>query len=109
MTELANILVIDDDKDVLETAKMFLKQVFTSVDITPDPSKIPEIISRTAYDIILLDMNFRRGKNDGEEGFYWLDRILEYDPDAVVILITAYGEWRFVIRNCTRSLTGISA
>jgi DNA-binding NtrC family response regulator len=30
--------------------------------------------------------------NDGEEGLYWLQQILKIDPQAVVILITAYGE-----------------
>ena len=37
-------------------------------------------------------MNFRKGVNDGEEGFHWLDQILKADAHAVVILITAYGE-----------------
>ncbi len=37
-------------------------------------------------------MNFRKGVNDGEEGFHWLNQILRLDPQAVVILITAYGE-----------------
>ncbi len=87
-----NILIVDDDIDILETARMFLKQYYTRIDITQDPSQIPSKISRVLYDVILLDMNFRKGRNDGEEGFYWLSRILEFDPDAVVILITAYGE-----------------
>ena len=41
----------------------------------------------------MLDMNFgRSAKNTGQEGFDWLARILEIDPGAVVILITAYGD-----------------
>ena len=87
-----NLLIVDDDIDILETAKMFLKQHLSVVDICKDPTKIPELISRTNFDVILLDMNFKKGKNDGEEGFYWLERILEFNPDITVILITAYGE-----------------
>lgn len=86
------ILIVDDDRDVLETARMFLKQHFTEIDIASDPAEINGLISRKEYDLILLDMNFRKGRNDGKEGFYWLSRILEYDPDAVVVFITAYGE-----------------
>src|SRR5690606_41400396 len=52
----------------------------------------PQLLSEQEYDEILLDMNFSKGVNDGEEGFYWLDQILKLDPQAVVILITAYGE-----------------
>ena len=92
MKTKGNILIVDDDRDVLETARMFLKQEFSSVDIEENPEKIPEYFEIKDYDVILLDMNFKRGVNDGEEGFYHLKRILELDPEAIVILITAYGE-----------------
>lgn len=87
-----NILVVDDDRDVLETARMFLKQEFSNVQIEESPQKIPSLLKSKTYDVILLDMNFRKGVNDGEEGFQWLEQIIKIDPDAVVILITAYGE-----------------
>ena len=88
----AKILIIDDDRDILETARMFLKQEFSHVSIESDPERIPNLIRTSEYDVILLDMNFRKGVNDGEEGFYWLQQILRADPEAVVVLITAYGE-----------------
>jgi two-component system, NtrC family, response regulator HydG len=88
----SKILIVDDDRDVLETARMFLKQEFTRVDIDEDPVNIPHLIQQTDYDVIFLDMNFKKGVNDGSEGFYWLNQILGIDPQAVVILITAYGE-----------------
>jgi DNA-binding NtrC family response regulator len=92
MKTVANILIIDDDRDVLETARMFLKQEFSSVDIEEDPSKIDGYFAIKDYDVILLDMNFSKGINDGEEGFFWLKHIIDKDPQAIVILITAYGE-----------------
>ncbi len=90
--DLSKILIIDDDTDVLETARMFLKQEFKDIIIESDPERIPSLLQKHSFDTILLDMNFKRGVNDGHEGFFWLDRILTIDPDAVVILITAYGE-----------------
>ena len=90
--ENTKILIVDDDTDVLETARMFLKQEFTSVTIENDPTRIPRHLELTDYDVILLDMNFKKGVNDGEEGFQWLQRILKIDPQATVVLITAYGE-----------------
>lgn len=89
---IAKILIIDDDRDVLETARMFLKQEFTHVEIEENPDNIPRLLKTNEYDVILLDMNFKKGVNDGEEGFHWLEHILKTDRDAVVILITAYGE-----------------
>lgn len=88
----SKILIVDDDRDILETARMFLKQEFAVVQIEESPTRIPAHIRATEYDVILLDMNFKIGVNDGDEGFYWLSEILKVDPQAVVILITAYGE-----------------
>jgi len=42
-------------------------------------------------DAILLDANFARGATDGSEGFRWLGRMIERDPEAVIVLITAHG------------------
>ena len=43
-------------------------------------------------DVILLDMNFTQDADSGQEGFLWLKKIKEIDPDAVVIFITAYSD-----------------
>ncbi len=88
----SKILIIDDDRDVLETARMFLKQEFATVKLVDDPENLRRTIDVREFDVILLDMNFKKGMNDGEEGFYWLEHIRSIDRDAVVILITAYGE-----------------
>lgn len=86
------ILIIDDDADVLHSARMFLKQYFEQVDTEQDPTRINHIISRNHYDVVLLDMNFKRGEHDGREGLYWLERTLTIAPNTMVILITAYGD-----------------
>jgi DNA-binding NtrC family response regulator len=101
----ARILIIDDDTDVLESAKMFLKQQFTSITIEGNPQRIHDHLKVQDYDVILLDMNFKRGVNDGEEGFYWLSQILQTDPDAVVILITAYGEIDLAVKAMKNGAT----
>ncbi|HWA35098.1 MAG TPA: sigma-54 dependent transcriptional regulator [Cyclobacteriaceae bacterium] len=101
----AKILIIDDDRDVLESARMFLKQDFPAVRVEEDPARIPALLHEQAYDVILLDMNFKKGVNDGEEGFFWLSQILSIDPDAVVILITAYGEIDLAVKAMKNGAT----
>ncbi len=103
--ENSKILIVDDDRDILETARMFLKQEFSSVTIEQDPTKIPALIKAANYDVILLDMNFKIGVNDGEEGFHWLSQILKIDPQAVVILITAYGEVDLAVKAMKQGAT----
>jgi DNA-binding NtrC family response regulator len=99
------ILIVDDDRDILETARMFLKQEFTNVQIEQNPDRISSLIRANEYDVILLDMNFKIGVNDGEEGFYWLAEILKVDPHAVVILITAYGEVDLAVKAMKHGAT----
>jgi DNA-binding NtrC family response regulator len=77
---------------------MFLKQEYDNVQVETDPEQLPALLKVTDFDVILLDMNFRRGVNDGEEGFFWLNQIRDTDPQAVVILITAYGEVDLAVR-----------
>lgn len=101
----AKILIVDDDQDVLESARMFLKQEFASVVIEANPARIASHLDADDFDVILLDMNFKRGVNDGEEGFFWLEKILTSNPGIVVILITAYGEIDLAVKAMKNGAT----
>ena len=87
-----NILIVDDNEDLLLAARLFLKQHFSLVHTEHDPAKIPTLLQNENYDVILLDMNFTMDATSGVEGFMWLDKVLQMDPSAVVILITAFGD-----------------
>lgn len=91
----AKILVIDDNTAVLSTLKIVLKSVFKTVVAVSDPQLIPALISAGDVDAVLLDMNFGSDKLDGQDGLFWLDRIMNRsgleNPPAVV-MITAFGD-----------------
>ncbi|MFY0594587.1 sigma-54-dependent transcriptional regulator [Roseivirga sp.] len=90
--EDAKILVLDDDQGVLYTAKMILKQHFETVIIEKDPLKLDFLLNQHQYDVIVLDMNFSYGLTSGKEGIKLLRKILAKDPNAHVLMNTAYGE-----------------
>ena len=90
--KFGNILIVDDDTDVLLAAKLLLKQHFRSVQAEKNPDLIPTLLKNNNYDVILLDMNFTKDVASGKEGFYWLDKILEIEPQSIVIFITAFGD-----------------
>jgi len=89
---LGRILAIDDNEDILVALKLLVKQHGIDIKTEKDPQKIPEILQTESYDAILLDMNFSKDMISGQEGYQWLDKILQIDPDAAVILVTAYGD-----------------
>ncbi|MEE9464899.1 MAG: sigma-54 dependent transcriptional regulator [Candidatus Neomarinimicrobiota bacterium] len=97
-TNNGKVLIVDDDKDVLTAAQLLLKRHVGQILTETDPQRLPEILRRDNPDVILLDMNFTRDVSSGQEGFQWLGRILEFDSQAVVVLITAYGDADLAVR-----------
>ena len=93
------ILIIDDDPDVLLTARMLLEQLEFDVSVLSDPEKIQIRLEREPFDVILLDMNFRRGNTEGTEGLKWLEVIREKNQEVVVILMTAFGDVDLAVKG----------
>lgn len=92
------ILIVDDDTDVLTAASLLLKQHFNEVITERNPEQIPQHLASDQIDVIVLDMNFKSTVNTGNEGFFWLQRILKADPSAVVVMFTAYGDVEMAVR-----------
>jgi two-component system response regulator HydG len=103
--EGGKILMVDDDEDVLLAAKMLLKKQNHHVIIEKNPNKIPFLLNNDSYDVILLDMNYSKDITSGKEGFYWLEQILERDPNAVVIMITAFGDVEMAVKALKKGAT----
>ena len=97
--------MIDDDEDVLLAAKMLLKKYSYHVIVEKNPNKIPFLLNNDTYDVILLDMNFSKDTTSGKEGFEWLKQIKEKDANAVVIMITAFGDVEMAVRALKEGAT----
>jgi DNA-binding NtrC family response regulator len=91
MTELAKILIVDDDEDILTAGRLLLRRHFGEVVTCRRPEEIPELLGQHVFDTVMLDMNFGPGESSGGQGFEWLERILTIDPSMVVVMITAHG------------------
>ncbi|RPH33065.1 MAG: sigma-54-dependent Fis family transcriptional regulator [Bacteroidales bacterium] len=105
MIEKGKILIVDDDKQVLRTLEFLLETEFNQVTTLNNPNQILSLVRSEEFDVILLDMNFSKGQNTGNEGFYWLDRILKIDSDSIIILITAYGDVELAVRAMREGAT----
>ncbi len=90
--KIGKILAIDDNEDILFALKLLLKNHVELIQTETNPEKIPELLHNENYDVILLDMNFTKDAISGQEGFDWMTKIIEIEPDAVVVFITAYGD-----------------
>ncbi len=92
----ARILIIDDNRQILESLRILLKDEFETIDLLPKPSRIPEMLWRNTYDIVMLDMNFAMGDielavkaiREGATDF------IAKPWDAEKLIITLKNAWR---------------
>ena len=92
MKKKGKILIIDDNEDVLFALNVLLTPFVETIKVSVYPEKIEKYMAEFQPDVILLDMNFRSDVISGQEGFHWLYRILQTDPHAIVILMTAFAD-----------------
>ena len=90
--KLSQILIVDDQEEILFSAKMILKKHFETIFTTNSPKKIISILNENEINVVLLDMNYRIGFEDGREGIHWLKEIKTLSPHTIVILMTAFGK-----------------
>ena len=99
MKKKGNILIIDDNEAMLVSLRMLLKNVFEDVQTSTNPNAIPTLMRRKRPEVVLLDMNFGRGINNGNEGLFWLKEIKHTEPDVAVVLFTAYADIDLAVRG----------
>jgi DNA-binding NtrC family response regulator len=87
MDRISAILIVDDDADVRQAAKLTLSAHADRVDMLA----APEPVAPGLYDCVLLDMNFAIGERSGRVGLDALAAIRAADPPLAVVLMTAYG------------------
>jgi DNA-binding NtrC family response regulator len=99
------LLIVDDHKQVLKALIQLLEPEFDSITGISNPNQILSYVNKEQFDVILLDMNFSAGVNTGNEGIYWLNRILKSDPLASVVMITAYSDVNLAVRAIKEGAT----
>ncbi len=109
MVKTGNILVVDDDQDILTASRLLLRREFGEIHTCSDPGDVPELLAASDIDVVLLDMNFGPGQSTGADGLLWLERILEIDPEIVVVMITAHGSLNTAVAAMKRGATDFIA
>jgi DNA-binding NtrC family response regulator len=109
MTESASILIVDDDDDILTAGRLLLRRRFGDVVTCRRTEEIPDLLAQHHFDAVLLDMNFGPGESSGRQGLEWLERILQIDPQMVVVMITAHGGVDTVVEAMKRGATDFVA
>jgi CheY-like chemotaxis protein len=87
MKDPANILVVDDNKDLLNTFALILKRKGFIVDTAEDGFNAVEKFKKNHFDLVLMDVVMPI-----MDGMDALHKMREIDTRAKIILLTAYCE-----------------
>ena len=83
MNKYGTILIVDDNASILTAMHYLLDDTF----------------ERVLTDLVLLDMNFTLGVNNGNEGLFWLRTIRKQHPQTPVVLLTAYADVNLAVKG----------
>src|ERR671921_692776 len=101
MAKKGSVLVVDDEeimRDVLET---LLSAEGYRVDLAKTGEEGIEAYGKRAYDVVLLDLSM-----PGIGGLRALEELLKNDPEAVIVMITAYATFDTAIAAWERGAFG---
>ncbi len=98
------ILIVDDNEEILVALRLFLGEQY-EVTTEKNPNLIPALIKQNSFDLFIIDMNFSTGRSSGNEGIFWMREILKQDSEAIIILITAYGDIELSVKAIKEGAT----
>lgn len=103
--ETGTILIVDDNKSVLASLELLLETQCGRVLTASNPNRITALLSSETIDVVILDMNFSAGINNGNEGLYWLKQIKQLAPSLPVVMLTAYGDVELAVKALKNGAT----
>lgn len=86
MEKKHRILIVDDEEIVRQSLLAWFKEDGYEVDTAENADAALRLFEKGKFSLILLDI-----KMPGMSGMDLLVKLKEYDPDAIIILITAYA------------------
>ena len=92
------ILVVDDDSAIRTSLSFMLKRAKYDVQAVSSPKEAIAIVRTIAPELILMDMNFSL-TTTGDEGITLLKQVKIFQPDAPVILMTAWGSIQLAVKG----------
>jgi DNA-binding NtrC family response regulator len=101
-SEVAKILIADDQPDVLEALRLLLKGEGYETQSASSPAGILAALDVQDFDLVLMDLNFARDTTSGQEGLELLDRLQAMDSTLPVVVMTAWGSVELAVETMRR-------
>src|SRR5438094_8368749 len=88
---IPRILIADDQQDVLESLRLLLKGEGCKTEAVTSPGGVNEAVKTCDFDCLLIDLNYTRDTNSGQEGLDLLAELKALDSTLPVVVMAAWG------------------
>lgn len=102
MAKKGSVLVCDDEEIMREVLDTILSGAGYKVDLARTGEEALEAYSQKTYDVVLMDVSM-----PGMGGLTALEELMKADPEAVVLMITAFATFDTAISAWEKGATGV--
>lgn len=88
-SHLPRILIVDDEESICFSMSEYFEHHGFDVDTARDLDDAEKLIKSTDYKVVIQDL--RLGVNKSADGLQIIKMLHEFQPDARIIVLTAYG------------------
>jgi len=96
------VLLADDQVAVLEALRIVLRADGIQCDTAISPAAIYKAVEEKEYDVVLLDLNYRRDTTSGDEGLEILAKLHARDATLPVVVMTAFSSIELAVEAMRR-------
>jgi DNA-binding NtrC family response regulator len=95
---MGTLMIVDENRSILNSLEEITRPEFERVITLTDPNRINEMLRKYDVDIVMLDMNFKSGIHNGNEGLFWMREIFSHDRNISIIIVTASGDVELAVK-----------
>jgi phosphoserine phosphatase RsbU/P len=104
LPHIPRTLIADDEPDILVALRLLLKSEGYQAETVSSPAAVLDAISRSQFDVVLMDLNYARDTTSGREGLDLISRIQALDPLLPIIVMTAWANVDLAVEAMRRGV-----
>jgi DNA-binding NtrC family response regulator len=101
-SNMARILIADDQPDVLEALRLLLKNEGYQTEGVASQRAVLKALETSEFDVLLMDLNYARDTTSGQEGLDLLSQLQNLEPTLPVVVMTAWGSVELAVEAMRR-------
>jgi phosphoserine phosphatase RsbU/P len=102
--ETSRILVADDQPDLVDALRLLLKPEGIVVDAVHSPDAALAAVQSSAFDLVLMDLNYTGDTTSGREGIDLLEHLHAFDASLPIVVMTGWGSIDLAVEAMRRGV-----